>query len=424
MAVKLNIGAGRSKIEGFTPIDRRFGQEAFPLAHETDSVDEIRASHILEHFSFRDAQLALREWVRTLKPGAKIRLAVPDVTKVLNLGKSDPNWQFYLMGGQTDENDFHKSCWTEDGLRRLMICCGLTDIKRWESQNTDSACLPFSLNLEGVKAKAGQPEAPALKIMGVMGVPRFGCNDAWGQIHRALAPLRIPLACYGGVFWGQCMQRSFNDCITNGVDWILTMDYDSIFTTEHISILCDELASRPEIDAIAAFQCRRGHPYPLMSTGQSECEIGTGPIKVFTAHFGLTLLRVESLKKMAKPWFWSKPSADNEWDNDSDKMDDDIYFWHQWRLAGNTIFVSPRCRIGHLESMVAEFDDEFRPRHVYFKDWKTRNGIPCGSESPETGECGKKEPSSTPPSTAESLTPSCGQATPSESTAHLTATRP
>ena len=46
-ALRLNIGAGSVAIDGYTPVDRSVGKEAFPLDYEDDSVDEIRASHIL-----------------------------------------------------------------------------------------------------------------------------------------------------------------------------------------------------------------------------------------------------------------------------------------------------------------------------------------------------------------------------------------
>jgi predicted SAM-dependent methyltransferase len=117
-SLKLNIGSGETQLPGFTNIDRRDGKEAYPLEYDTDSVDEIRASHILEHFSFREAITVLEEWVRVLKPGGLIRIAVPDVDKCLK--SMHKNRLFYLMGGQTDENDFHKSAWDENRLKSYM----------------------------------------------------------------------------------------------------------------------------------------------------------------------------------------------------------------------------------------------------------------------------------------------------------------
>ena len=40
------------------------------------------------------------------------------------------------------------------------------------------------------------------------------------------------------------------------------------------------------------------------------------------AHFGLTLLRVERLLKLERPWFYGKPDADNSWGEG--RVDDDI----------------------------------------------------------------------------------------------------
>jgi predicted SAM-dependent methyltransferase len=94
--IKLNIGAGCVDIPGYTPIDRKLGTEAYPLPQYTDnSVDEIRASHILEHFPFAEVPNVLAEWVRALKPGGTIKIAVPDIAKI---DAGDPKAPFYLMG--------------------------------------------------------------------------------------------------------------------------------------------------------------------------------------------------------------------------------------------------------------------------------------------------------------------------------------
>ncbi len=45
--VRLNLGAGDSHLEGFTPIDRKLGSEVYTLAYKDESVDEIYASHVL-----------------------------------------------------------------------------------------------------------------------------------------------------------------------------------------------------------------------------------------------------------------------------------------------------------------------------------------------------------------------------------------
>ena len=389
MSIKLNIGAGSTQIEGFAPIDRRNGQEAYPLAYETSSVDEIRASHVLEHFSFGDAYKALTEWVRVLKPGGVIRIAVPDIDKCLD--PSDKNRVFYLMGGQTDANDFHKSAFDRRRLGAYMEQAGLVTIGPWESDGLDTSNHPVSLNLQGWKPVAVNRIAtvqdtpirktdtpcPAdmqdIKIGAYMTLPRYEAVASRSIAENALRKMGIGLATSQGVFWGQCMQRMFNDAISQGMDWVLSIDSDSLFNEQHLSDLFDEFGQHPEADAMAALQCRRGKPFPLMTVGSCEgMELkNLDPILATTAHFGLTLIRTDALKQIPKPWFKAEPDADGEYGDD--RLDDDIWFWHQFRLAGKKLYVTPKVSIGHLEETVACFDEHLQPKHEYIHEWRTKH---------------------------------------------------
>lgn len=372
MALNLNIGAGQVEIEGFTPVDRRVGSEAYPLAYDDCSVDEIRASHILEHFPQALTQAVLADWVRALKPGGRIRLAVPDFDKIASELKDHPLRFAYLMGGQTDENDFHKSVWTQTTLRELMGVCGIANISPWVSENTDCARLPVSLNLEGVKPSTDQPHHSwDIKLKTCMSVPRYGSLAARGIIEAALRPFKIQLTTSQGVFWGMCMQRDFVEAADRGADWILTIDYDSVFTAEHLSQLMGTFGENPHIDALAALQVRRDGDRPLMTCGD-ETEIQTdsslAPILVTTCHFGLTLIRVDELRTVPKPWFHAQPDPDGDWGDD--RLDDDIFFWHQWRLAGKKVYVDPKVRIGHVEECVSMFDERMKVKRMGVQKWR------------------------------------------------------
>lgn len=376
MSLKLNIGAGSTVIDGYTPIDRKLGSEAYPLPYPDGSVDEIRASHILEHFTFADSQKALKEWCRVLKPGGRIRLAVPDLEAA---SKADPDeWPFIVMGGQTSDDDIHKSAWNESRLRAHMEHFGLQQIRRWDSPNTDTAAHPCSLNLEGVKAIVdAEPKSTTVKVGAYLTLPRYESVAARTEIERALKPHKLDLTTTQGVFWGQCMQRMFQAAVDAGLDWILSLDSDSLFTSKQLGDLMQIMAANPHIDALAALQCRRGGKYPLLTTGtgieDEHVEVDGRPIKVTTAHFGLTLIRVESLKQISKPWFYAEPSAAGNWDDD--KLDDDIWFWHQWRKAGKTIYVAPSISIGHIEETVAVFDEHLQGKHIYVHEWRKENGL-------------------------------------------------
>jgi SAM-dependent methyltransferase len=105
---KLNLGAGTTVIEGFEPRDGGKGDVLFPLPDEAGSVDEIRASHVLEHFAYGQAQAVLTDWVRALKPGGTLRVAVPDFQFIAEqfVEGGDVNAQGYVMGGQTTSGTF------------------------------------------------------------------------------------------------------------------------------------------------------------------------------------------------------------------------------------------------------------------------------------------------------------------------------
>lgn len=378
--MKLNIGAGATVIEGFTPIDRKQGGEAFPLRLNDgspvadNSVDEIRASHVLEHFRFGEVNKVIDEWARVLKPGGKIRIAVPDFDKIAELKKTDPQWYWYAMGGQTDDDDYHRSTFDE-GLLRGVMDGNFTNIQRWHSPNADTASHPCSLNLEGVKVERVQPTTQEIKICAVTSIPRIGWNDHWGCLVDGLAPFRIPIRRAMGAFWGQGIQNILEGCVADGLDWALCLDYDTLFNAQHLSDLIQVLGENPHIDAVAAMQCRRGKDFPLMTVGgATQVELTGAPVKVATAHFGFTIIRLECLKDIPKPWFVSKPGPDGTWTHD-DHLDDDIWFWHQWRLANRSIYVAPNVRVGHLELMVSEFDELGQAQRIHVTDWlQTRMG--------------------------------------------------
>lgn len=372
MSIKLNIGSGPIVIPEFQNIDRKLGMEAYPLEFPDGSVDEIRASHILEHFSIGDARAALEEWYRVLVPGGRIRIAVPDMQKAVRI--KGQMRQFVLMGGQMDENDFHKSAYDEEILDSFMNRAGFVNVKPWESDGLDTSSHPASLNLEGFKPLEEVKDGYTLKA--VMSIPRLGFNDMWGCVQEALTPRGIPVAGYQGAFWGQCMQRAFNDALAADVEWILTLDYDSMFTSDQLDQMLDIFKHNPRIDALAPLQIKRGeHVHmltPVDGPQSGRVEVTRWPIEVKTAHFGLTLLRTSALKKLAKPWFQCVPNPETG-EYDDERQDGDIFFWNRWREAGNTVFVTPSVGIGHLETMCVWVNEDGQKEFITAKEWRERS---------------------------------------------------
>lgn len=377
--MKLNLGCGKNELPGYDNRDIKAGQPCYPLPFPDGTVEEVRASHVLEHLTFRQASEALRDWFRVLQPGGVIRVAVPDVRKCL--AADDGKHLFYLMGGQQDEHDIHRSAYDVERLEALLEHTGFEGVTEWHSTDNDTSSHTVSLNRLARKPMAAAPapqrRTATVKVGAYCTHPRYEAVAARNIIDGALKALRIDLHCSQGVFWGQCMQRMFQDAVDKGLDWILSIDSDSLFTAEHVRHLMDVFAQHPEIDALAALQCRRGAKFPLLTTGNhaegDELAIDGKPFRVTTAHFGLTLFRVDKLKTLPKPWFRSEPGEGGDWDDD--RLDDDIFFWHVWRAAGHNIHVAPSCSIGHLEETVAMFDANLQPQHVYVHEWRKANGL-------------------------------------------------
>lgn len=208
-----------------------------------------------------------------------------------------------------------------------------------------------------------------VKVSAVMTCGRYEAVFARNMIEKALRSLGIGLVTSQGVFYGQCMQRMFEEVIEIGADIILTIDGDSIFKTEHVKRLLNIMVQEQSIDALAALQLRRGKADVLgFHKDKTSIEWNGYPVQVTSAHFGLTAIRVSKLPQVKKPWFFAQPDENGEWE--TTRIDDDIWFWNQWQNAGNNLHLDVGCRIGHLEEMVGCFDENLKPIHVYPGEWQ------------------------------------------------------
>lgn len=398
--MKLNLGGGLQKIPGFTNVDRQLGQEAFPLpAYADGSVDEIRASHILEHFGHREVPEVLKEWVRVLKPGGEIRIAVPDLDWLIQHRESNQPIESYLMGGQTNDDDFHRSVYTERKLRDLMRYVGLTDITRWTSELQDCAALPVSLNLKGVKpANVKQVDSNRIevnaRVAAIMSVPRLGWNDHWGAVWQALRTpeFNIPIWRYGGAFWEQGMQNGLKDLRDKGTEWAITLDYDTLFDSEDIKHLLTLAAQYPEADAIVPIQVRRNNEqflftmrdeYGNLRHNASLDELADDLTPISTGHFGMTLIKLRCLDDIPKPWLWSQPDANGDWS--ADRTDADIYFWNKLKAAGRKVYQANHIKIGHLQVVGTWPTNDWRIKHQYVSEW-TEKGKPDECKRPDQAD--------------------------------------
>lgn len=102
---KLQLGAGQHALPGWlsTDINPRHDdvvevdvREPLPLPAE--SFDYIHAEHLIEHIAYRPGQRLLRECWRVLRPGGVLRVATPDLARLIAIYRGDagPEGEVYL----------------------------------------------------------------------------------------------------------------------------------------------------------------------------------------------------------------------------------------------------------------------------------------------------------------------------------------
>lgn len=381
--LRLNLGGGDTEVEGFTNVDRTLGREAYPLDYGEETVAEIRASHLLEHFPHGKVQEVLKHWVSRLRPGGLLRIAVPDFRWICEnyLAHKPVNVQGYTMGGQCNDSDYHHAVFDEDLLKELMINVGLERIGRWKTEAQDAARLPVSLNLQGYKPSRGTN--PTNNVRAILSCPRFGPTIHQRCTHKAFGRACIPYSVANGAYWHQVLSGLLEDAIEGNAEFVITVDYDSIFDHEDVLELCRLIRADTAADAICPLQSKRGGKsallgmtdrYGMPRTKVYAAEFDQNLTKIARGHFGLTIFRVSSLSNHPRPWMVPKPSADGLWDDG--KVDADIDFWDRWEKGGKTLLLANHVVIGHMEEVVSWPSRELVPVYQDIKDYDV-HGIPA-----------------------------------------------
>ena len=117
--------------------DMQFDAKEIP--YEDDTVDEIFASHLLEHFSYAEIHGILEEWKRALKPKGKLVIETPDAYHSYKkfceaYVQGDQFWQNKLYGHLHAfpwvEGQVHKFLFTENQLVGFLSQAGFINAKR------------------------------------------------------------------------------------------------------------------------------------------------------------------------------------------------------------------------------------------------------------------------------------------------------
>jgi predicted SAM-dependent methyltransferase len=102
---KLQLGAGQHGIPGWlaTDINPRHDEVVEvdvrePLPFPDRTFDYVHAEHLIEHVAYRPGQRLLRECHRVLRPGGVLRVATPDLARLVAIYRGDagPEGDVYL----------------------------------------------------------------------------------------------------------------------------------------------------------------------------------------------------------------------------------------------------------------------------------------------------------------------------------------
>lgn len=146
--VRLHVGCGPDRRTGWVNVDLNpdNAPDLVAAADRLDvlgdgTVEEIMANHLFEHLTLTQAEAALREWRRVLKPGGRIELELPDLEGCLNiLGKfqADGGADLGLVGlfgwpkgiDAEGEVQLHKWAWSEETLSAALRAAGFDEVER------------------------------------------------------------------------------------------------------------------------------------------------------------------------------------------------------------------------------------------------------------------------------------------------------
>lgn len=380
--IMLNLGSGDCALPGWTNLDIRSGTDCRRLPYADGTVAQIRASHVLEHLVMDDVLPTLRHWRDKLVPGGSVSISVPDMEKLgvmLAQRNYQPQMFNHIFGGQVSSDDFHHSGFTRDTLSKFLEVSGFGAVRPWYPNEGDTAQHPVSLNLRATRTPF---ELSDVRIG--MTMPRLGFTDTFISVQRATKALGLDMTVSTGVYWHHGMTRLIEAAIKDGIPYLLTVDYDSLFTPSDVMLLVDTM-EQFNLDAACAMQVGREVQNLLMTTKEMDGSKPLGEVRfpledfyrpIFplrTGHFGLTLLRVAAFEGVKKPWFAEQPSSDGSYGED--RIDSDVNFWLKWRDAGRSLAMVCDCVIGHAQLMASFPNREIQTGHCYIGDWK-KSGKP------------------------------------------------
>ena len=154
---RLNLGCGHTPKADFINVDARdlpgvdLISDVTSLPFEKNSIDDIYAAHLVEHFSERSlTDIILPHWLEILKAGGELTLIVPDAKSMIN-GFTQGEFSFeelreVIFGGQEYDGDFHFTMLTPESAVNLLERVGFVSADILTSGRRNGACYEFEIH--------------------------------------------------------------------------------------------------------------------------------------------------------------------------------------------------------------------------------------------------------------------------------------
>jgi predicted SAM-dependent methyltransferase len=211
---RLNLGAGPTGLKGWLNCDLQHRKTEntyiyldvcgrFPFADE--SFHYIFTEHLIEHLSLEEGERFLGECFRCLMPGGRIRIATPDLGRLIaGYQTSSAAWQLYAdevlnrffpkVKTRTSaaainnimSNFGHRFVYDESTLRLLLANCAFRDVVRQPvGLSSDPELCRIEIHGLAIGAEMNDYETMVLEAV------RPASNDALGEPTREGAPQKF-----------------------------------------------------------------------------------------------------------------------------------------------------------------------------------------------------------------------------------------
>ena len=144
---RLYLGCGNKYIKNFVNVDIMEESKADIISDvrtlkefDINSIDLIYSCHMIEHVSRHEYKNVLKRWYDIIKPGGKIRLALPDLFALSKYYIENGNIDEVrgcMFGGQKNKYDYHYFGHDFKSLKKNLEEIGFINVKRFDWRKVD-----------------------------------------------------------------------------------------------------------------------------------------------------------------------------------------------------------------------------------------------------------------------------------------------